>query len=190
MAKTRTFVAVEASQEVRQGADRLTGLLAPNTKAVRWVAGGTLHYTLHFLGDITDQEVFDVCSRTQRVAEATAPFSLRSVGAGAFPSTNRPRTLWIGVGRGGDELRALHAATESALDDLGFRGENRRYVPHLTIGKTIRAGSVAAELSPLIEANTHFDAGGTVVDRITVFASELHADGPAYHALARCPLSG
>lgn len=190
MAKTRTFIAVAVSPEIQSGANELTDALAPHTDSVRWIADRTLHYTLQFLGDISDQEIADVCLRVGRVADATTPFLLQAVGAGAFPSTDRPRTLWIGAGQGAEQMASLQADMEEALNDLGFRGERRRYVPHLTIGKADRARSAATELSPALIEHRDFDAGSMVVEEVTVFASELSREGPEYHALARCPLRG
>ncbi|MEM8865002.1 MAG: RNA 2',3'-cyclic phosphodiesterase [Planctomycetota bacterium] len=188
--KTRTFIAIEASHEIRSGAQTLADQLSPHTKNIRWVVEGALHYTLEFLGDITDQEIVDVCTRVGRVASSTPPFALQALGAYAFPSIDRPRTLWIGAGRGQEDLIALQSEVEESLSDLGFRGENRRYVPHLTIGKTARAGGAAAELTPLLAELAQFDAGEMAVTEVTVFASKLLREGPEYHVLARCPLEG
>lgn len=190
MAKTRTFIAIEVAPEVQARAADLVELLAPHTRNIRWVHEGTLHFTLSFLGDITDQDIVDVCTRVATVADHTEAFGLQAAGAGAFPSIERPRTLWIGAGAGRDALCQLQADLESALDDLGFRGERRRYVPHITIGKTTRTARAAAELTPLLEELSGFDAGIMPVTEITVFASELHREGPEYHVLARRPLLG
>lgn len=188
--KTRTFIAIEASAEICSRAKDLIDLLAPHTNNVRWVQEATLHYTLCFLGDITDQDIVDVCRRVETVADRTEPFGLQASGLGAFPSADRPRTLWIGAGAGCDALGSFQNEIDKALNDLGFRGENRRYVPHLTIGKTNRTARDAAELAPKLAELATYDAGVMAVSEAVVFASELTPNGPEYHALARCPLRG
>lgn len=189
--KTRTFIAVGVNDEIRAGALLAIEQLRATAPSFRWVAEENLHYTLHFLGDLTDQEVVDVCARVNRVADSCEPFSLQAAGVGAFPSVDRPRTLWVGAGRGAQEMIALQEALGQQLLDLGFRGENRRFVPHLTIGKLSgRGGRPPTDLASDLEKLATLDAGSMLVDQVTVFASKLHRDGPEYHVLARCDLVG
>jgi 2'-5' RNA ligase len=70
---------------------------------------------------------------------------------------------------------------------LGFRGENRAFVPHLTLGRVNR-GDAGRMLAERLEKLSDFDGGVMGVDAVTVFASELGRDGPTYHVLANAPL--
>ncbi|TWT77376.1 2',5' RNA ligase family [Posidoniimonas polymericola] len=186
--KTRTFIAVEASAEVRTGAVAAKQRLAAHGSDYRWVEKENLHFTLQFLGDITDQEIVDVCGRVTAAVEGFEPFEIAAQGVGAFPSADRPKTLWVGVGEGGEPFTELHAAIDDQLADLGFRGENRRYVPHLTIGRLIRNTRPSRELADQLSSLADFEAGKMLVDAVTVFASQLRPDGPEYHVLARVTL--
>jgi 2'-5' RNA ligase len=191
MSKTRTFIAVEALDEVQTSAlgviDRLRGAAA----GVKWVAPDNLHWTLQFLGDLDDREMAEVCLRTVRVAARHAPFELAALGVGAFPSIQRPRTLWLGAGEGAAEFCALQADIEAALRELGFRGEGRAFVPHLTLGRAAnRAGAGASLLTDRLAPLADFDGGRMSIDEVLVFASELGRDGPAYTVLAHAPLAG
>ena len=108
--------------------------------------------------------------------------------AGAFPAPDRPRTLWLGAGAGAQAMVALHGAIQRKLDRLGYRGEQRRYVPHITLGRAGRNSPprpLVRELAGLAE----FDAGSMLVDEVTVFASKLTPEGPRYEVLARAPLA-
>ncbi|HMP08372.1 MAG TPA: 2'-5' RNA ligase family protein, partial [Lacipirellulaceae bacterium] len=67
MAKTRTFIAVEASDEVHAGALAAMDRLRSAAADVRWVAAENLHWTVQFLGDLDDREMAEVCLRTMRV---------------------------------------------------------------------------------------------------------------------------
>jgi RNA 2',3'-cyclic 3'-phosphodiesterase len=116
-------------------------------------------------------------------------FELEVRGAGAFPAADRPRTLWLGAGTGAQSMVALQAGIQRQLDLLGHRGESRRYVPHLTLG---RAGgkspprSLVRELASLAD----YDAGAMLVDEVTVFSSKLGPEGPVYDVLAHAQLAG
>lgn len=191
MAKTRTFIGIAATDELRSSAQELTARLQPHVRDVRWVLPENLHYTLSFLGDISDQDLASVCGLIEAVASDCEPFSLETVGVRAFPSLSRPRTIWIGAGEGAEELCNLQGEIEQSLAGLGFRGENRQYVPHLTIGRAGRTRAATANTLPaVLESLTDFSAGTLPVDEVTIYASRLRREGPEYSVLARCGLVG
>jgi 2'-5' RNA ligase len=185
---TRTFIAVAVSPDVRQGALRLIETLRPAAGDVKWVDAENLHWTLQFLGNIDERDIPEVCEAVAKAAEEIEPFDVETRGAGAFPSADRPRTLWIGAGLGERNMSVLHAAIERRLRKRGYRGEERRFVPHITIGRARgkdRPHSLANELA----AHADYDAGTMLVDEVTVYASELGRDGPEYRVLSHAPLS-
>jgi RNA 2',3'-cyclic 3'-phosphodiesterase len=184
----RTFIAVAASPEIRQRALRLIETLRPAAGDVKWVEAENLHWTMQFLGNIDERDIPEVCEAVAKAAEEMEAFEVETRGAGAFPSADRPRTLWIGAGQGERSMSVLHAAVERRLKKRGYRGEERRFVPHITIGRARGKGrphSLAAELATLAD----YDAGCMLVDEVTVYASELGRDGPEYRVLSRAPLS-
>jgi 2'-5' RNA ligase len=184
----RTFIAVAASPDVRRGAELLVNRLRPSAGDVKWVTAVNLHWTLQFLGVVDEREIPAVCKAVTAAAAMIEPFDLTARGAGAFPTAHRPRTLWLGAGQGGDSMVALQHAIERSLKKLGYRGEDRRYVPHITLGRAGRHGrppSLATELAALAD----FDAGSMLVDEVTVFSSTLTREGSEYRVLAHAPLS-
>lgn len=192
MSKTRTFIAIEPSADIVGQAERALLRLRRLADNVKWVERGNLHWTLHFLGEINDQELYDVCGAVESAAAQVEPFSLEAMGVGAFPSPARPRTLWIGAGQGAEAMVQLHTALDEQLQPLGFRGENRRFVPHLTLGRAGRGlrPAESAALSEELGKLTDFAAGNQVVDELTVFASRLRREGAEYTAVAHVPLAG
>ena len=82
---------------------------------------------------------------------------------------------------------ALQAAVEKSLEPLGFRGEARRYKPHLTIGRPGR-GEQPRELADHLASLADFDGGTMLVDEVVVYSSELTRQGPIYEALGFAPL--
>jgi 2'-5' RNA ligase len=190
MKRHRTFIAVDLGQTIR---DRLVSLqerLAQTGVAVKWVERENLHVTLLFLGEVDERGVPAVCQAVADVCREHLPFTLAVEKVGCFGNPRRPRTLWVGVGSGAAELCALHDELESPLLDLGcYRREERRYTPHITIGrvKGDRAGdALAHELAKL----TRLQAGQTSVREILVMSSELTADGPVYTVMSRAKLNG
>ena len=125
MAHTRTFIAVSVSQDVRSSASKLISHLSQADAKVRWVAPDNMHVTLKFLGDQPDKRLGDICSAVQRAAQRVEEFHVQFHGAGAFPSVQRPRTIWIGVSEGSDAFAQLFAAVE---EEFGATRGSRKSV--------------------------------------------------------------
>jgi 2'-5' RNA ligase len=191
MTTIRTFIAVAALPEIRQAAAKLISRLRlsePAAGDIKWVAPENLHWTLQFLGNLDEREIPEVCDAVATAALEIEPFELEARGAGAFPSLTRPRTLWIGAGQGERAMTVLHSAVDRRLKKRGYRGEERRFVPHITIGRAGRKGqlqSLTEELAGLAE----YDAGTMLVEEVTVYSSQLAPGGPTYDVLARAPLA-
>jgi 2'-5' RNA ligase len=191
MKKTlRTFVAVEITGPIRARTKELIAALAVTTADVKWIEPHNLHLTLKFLGNVHETEIAQVCRAVQRGAGEVEPFELELRGAGAFPNAARPRTVWLGAGAGAQEMVALHDHVETALADLGYREEHRRFAVHLTIGRVRGVGPSIAELGELIQLQADFAIGRLTVGKATIFASTLTSAGPIYEVLGTAPLGG
>ena len=189
MSKLRTFIAVEAAPPIRKRALELIERLRPTQANVKWVGAAELHWTLKFLGDVTPLELPDLCDALEEAASDVPPFEIGAIGAGAFPEISRPRTVWLGVGEGEAEFVALHDRIKDALAPLGFREEQRRFRPHLTLGRVRRSPEGVDELGQLIADHATFPGGQMTVSELVIFSSRLERHGPVYEALSRVPLS-
>ena len=190
MSTLRTFIAVEISRAVRDKTDKLIGLLARAPATVNWVEPENRHWTLQFLGDVEVNRTHAICKAVAAAADGIAPFELQACGVGAFPSSDRPRTLWIGAGQGRDQMIALQQAVEASLSEVGFAGERRPFHPHLTLGRTqLRKGGID-ELRERIEQHVEFDAGQCTIGQAVIFSSEPGRNGPVYRVLGRAALRG
>lgn len=185
----RTFIAVEMSSEVRSRARQLVNVLQGTGAKVTWVKPEAMHLTLKFLGEVDLIDIPAVCEAVNAAVAELPPFEIVVSGAGAFPAAGRPRTLWLGVSDGNGELVVLHDAIERGLAKLGFRQENRRFRPHLTLGR-VRGDRDLRELGQLVTQHADFVGGVSSVDEVTVFSSELEAEGPIHAPLAVAPLNG
>lgn len=186
----RSFIAAEISPNVRARASRLITELSVTDAKISWVQPRNLHLTLIFLGDVSMNEVPRLCSAMTRAAAELPPFDLEVRGAGAFPNPARPRTLWLGVGDGSEEMIQLHDALQDALAELGYRPEGRRFRPHLTLGRVRQTPRDAGALVQLLEERRDYLADVMSVADITLFSSELTKDGPVYDPLGEAELGG
>jgi len=105
------------------------------------------HLTLRFLGEVAPDRNVGIEARLAQVAAESSPFVLRLEGVGAFPTTDRPRVVWVGVTQGRSELAELARRVRDALAPE-FGPDREEFVPHLTLFR-VRSPSdrtAAAEL--------------------------------------------
>ena len=190
--RTRTFIAVAASDGVHDAAMRTIRRLSRITSGVKWVEPQNLHWTLHFLGELDDAEMMDVCRAAEQTAQALRPFAATAAGVSTFGPIAHPRTLWLGITDGAESFAALYDDLQERLDLLGVRGDRRKFVPHLTLGRVAR-NAPRRELTHLaeeLEKLRSFEADSFLVDEVTVYASRLRREGPDYQVMARFELAG
>src|SRR5262249_33769708 len=162
--RLRTFIGVDIGKAIRDRAVALQEKLAQTTNSVKWVEPDNLHVTLLFLGEVEDREVPMVCRVVAEQAQKHGPFPLTIERVGCFPNRRRPRVLWIGVGQGTQELCALHDSLEPPLLDLGcYRREERKYTPHITLGR-VRGDRPADSLAAALAKHAGWQGGQTTVD--------------------------
>jgi 2'-5' RNA ligase len=186
----RTFIAVEIPFDIKDRAGKVIAQLRATEAKVKWVAAAHMHWTLKFLGNLDMLDIPPICEAVKRAVEPLAAFDIEARSVGAFPDVRRPRTVWVGTGLGSEQMIELHDAIEFELAKLGYRAENRRFRPHLTIGRVRHSPEGIDQLGRLIEQHAEFEGGVALVDEVVVFSSDLGRDGPTYEALCHAELKG
>lgn len=188
MSTVRTFIAVECSGGVSSRAAALIERFRSAQAKVSWVKPEQMHWTLKFLGDVELTRTAEICQAVLQAVTPLASFEMEVQGVGAFPSTAKPRTLWVGAGAGSEKMVALSEAIDERLAQVGFPVEGRRFTPHLTIGR-VRGQQNMAELGRQVAAQSDTPIGTQWVEEVTVFSSTLERDGPVYDVLGRAELA-
>jgi len=146
------------------------------------------HVTLTFLGETDPDRLDEVENALARaVTEAGVdPFDATIEGIGAFPSTEYIRVVWLGIGRGTEELTRLHESIEDRTTDLGFDPADHEFTPHVTIARMNHAGGKDLVQRVLREHDP--DVGSMRVEEVRLTESDLGPAGPEYSTVARFPL--
>jgi 2'-5' RNA ligase len=170
--------------------DHLSGIVRDLTRlvsGVSWTKPGNFHMTIRFLGDLGESGAARVGDAVARGAEGMAVPAAALGGIGAFPSLERPRVLWVGLARGGEEVVTLGRGVNAAIDAAGFERADKPFKPHLTLGR-VREG--ARGLEALRGYIPPPPPPGSPLDRILVMKSDLHPSGARYTPLreVRLPL--
>jgi 2'-5' RNA ligase len=187
----RTFIAVEVSPEVKRRAREWIEALQRAAIQARWVDPESMHITLQFLGNVQAELIPQICQHVAAAVKPLEAFDVTCTDLGAFPSWHRPRVLWLGIGSGYEELVALQSSVEQSLKSLGYRGETRRFEPHLTLGRLRTPTAIPdATLARIRQAFAARSAVSFDVSEVVVFSSQLTRQGPIYEAMGRAELGG
>ena len=176
----RLFVGVPIAGDLRE--ELLRHLEAAGAPLPgRAVPPANWHLTLRFLGATDVERHRRVAAGLRRIAMPGFELSLAALGA--FPRPARATVLWIGVGDGARELRALAAAAAEAAVHAGFAPEPKPFSPHLTLSR-IRS---PADVRAVVERAPAF-GGRMEVDAFVLFRSHLGRPAPSYEIVERFPL--
>jgi 2'-5' RNA ligase len=147
-----------------------------------------IHITLKFLGDTDESKVKAIGKALSKAAEGIAPFEVQLIGAGAFPSQNRIRVVWVGMNA---TLPLVTMATrlDEDLADLGIERERRPFAPHLTVARA-RGERPSPAVRQVIENHLHSEFGVFRVDCIRLKKSILTRCGPEYTTVEEALLEG
>lgn len=178
----RLFVGIPFPSELREGLQSYLGTTFGERIPGRAVVPANWHLTLRFLGDTTTGQQRALRDQLRRV-DGGSRFDLSLSRPGAFPRAARAAVLWVGVGEGEVELRALAAKIEAAAVRAGFAPEPKPYSPHLTLSRL----NPPADLRRAIDAAPSF-GGRMTVDGFILFRSHLGGGPPRYERVEHFPL--
>jgi len=179
--KVRAFIAVDIEEEkLKQGFVKLQEELLEEGADIKIVSPENIHITLRFLGELEENVV-------QRVVDGLKllrfqPFDVQFKGVGAFPSLTHMNVIWVGIKKGGDELRNLAEALEPQLRKIGIPPDKKGFSPHVTVAR-VRTGrnkqQIAKRLAELVEQ----EFGWMKAESVRLQRSTLTPKGPIYSTI-------
>ena len=173
MSSVRAFLGVPLTAEVQETIGSLQNNLKARIRDIRWSRPENLHLTLHFFGEIEQENLEQIRVSVLSVKRCHRPFQVDVIGLGAFPDLRRPRVIWLGLNPQ-DQLGQLYRDCQRALREAGLVTDSRPYSPHLTIG---RAKQRANELTALGGELENKLIGHLPVDRLVLYESRLRPGG-------------
>jgi 2'-5' RNA ligase len=180
--QVRAFVAVRMSDEVETALADFIEAQRLASDGIQWVRRANLHVTLKFLGPrVESAKLAPLADALERVAHATAPFTVATRGIGGFPDLIRPRAIWAGLAS--EAVAVLAREVESAAERCGFERERRGWSGHLTIGRVRNLRTARAALRAL-ERERARDFGVSQISAMALIRSHLEPAGSRYEPLA------
>ena len=185
----RLFVALPLPGQTQAALGKVIRDLQPVSKAVRWVQPENTHLTLRFLGDTDESLLPALIQLIHQAARNQAALGLRLDRLGAFPNLHKPRVYWISTTDPNliEQLGNLATRIELGVRELGFQAEDKRFKPHLTLGR-VKQPVELAKLARTIQA---YRVPSLLVPltRIALIHSTLTPKGAIYRTLHESPLA-
>ena len=130
----RAFLAIEPPEDILQAISRLQEKLKREISGrISWTRPQGQHLTLKFFGDISTEDVNNICSAVQKRIVSEPTLNLKIEKMGVFPDARRPRVIWCGVTGDVEKLSVLQKKLDSDFADIGFPAEDRPFQAHLTL---------------------------------------------------------
>ena len=184
----RCFIAIEIPGLLKRSiGDMIENLKKPGAD-VKWVPPQNIHITLKFLGSTDESLLETIKDSLSKKLSPYSPFYIKISGIGCFPDERRPRVVWVGT-HGSGVIGDVQRDIEAEMKKLGFSSEERKFSPHLTIGR-VRSQKRIPEMMKRLDEYRSIGFGDMEVKGITLMKSELKPAGAEYHPLAEIPFGG
>jgi 2'-5' RNA ligase len=186
----RAFLAIEPPEDILQELSRLQEKLKREISGrISWTKPQGQHLTLKFFGDISAEDVKNICSAVENRIASVSSLNLKIEKLGVFPDARRPRVLWCGVSGDGEKLLLLQKQLKADYEGIGFTSDDRPFRAHLTLGR-IKESHGLTGISEALTKQKAFVAGEFECRQLILFQSRLLPHGAVYTKLAEFTLKG
>src|SRR5215213_5577571 len=167
----RAFIAVDVSTiAIAKVQEEILSTTGWNARDVKAVEPRNFHFTLIFLGEISDHNVDGI--KEKLAAFQFEPFTITYTGVGAFPNPASAKVIWMGVDpEGVQKLTSLANEVVAKMSELGFKAD-KPFSAHLTL---IRAKGIPLRATYISSKYQGITFGSDRIDKV-----HLKQSGPIY----------
>lgn len=178
MQNKRTFIAIKIEPE--NALSDLFKCLKSSLKneKIKWVEENSLHLTLRFLGETSQNQSQQVDLVLKKLASEYNTFCFDLSGTGFFGSKCQPKVLFVSV-LNKEILSQFADNLAKGISGFGFQTGEKPFAPHLTLGR-IKEIQNSGQFLELVQQykNVHFQQ--VQVKEIIFYESILYPAGPVY----------
>jgi RNA 2',3'-cyclic 3'-phosphodiesterase len=180
----RAFLAIDPPEDILQAMSSLQEKLKREIGGrISWTKSQGQHLTLKFFGDISTDDVKNICSVAEKRIVSVQSLNLKIEKLGVFPDARRPRVIWCGISGDVEKLSSLQKQLDSDFAGIGFPREDRPFQAHLTLGR-IKDSHGLTGISEALTKYSAFTAGEFSCTELILFQSKLSPQGAVYTKLA------
>jgi len=182
----RCFIAIDIPDQIKRDIGELIEIFKKYDTDVKWIAHENIHITLKFLGNTHVDLIHEICKSLGNILLPFEPFYIKIYSVGVFPNRKYPRIIWIGI-EDSEILIRLQRDVEESMALLGYQKEDRKFHPHLTVGRVRSPKGISNLINELdIFKEKHF--GNVKVEDVKLMESRLKPSGAQYFCLHKIPL--
>ncbi len=179
----RLFIALPLPSNIESKLSEIIDDLKSHEGKVKWVKPNNIHITVRFLGETDQGQVPVIKNIMDNVSSKYNSYNLTIDRLGGFPNLNKPRVIWAGL-TDDDQISIMARMVKEVEYDirkLGFDPEEKRFKPHLTLGR-IKA---LKDLDELLDYLRSYKLEPTqfILNRLCLFKSTLTPQGPIYECM-------
>lgn len=131
----RVFFAIEFDDEVKDYIYDRQKIVKEKSKKGNFTIKKNIHLTLKFIGEVSSKEMYTLKKAVDVVVNQNAAFNIVMDKAGKFDRGNQS-IVWVGIERN-SQLEKINNDLEQVLLQWGYDKENRKFKPHITIGRQV-----------------------------------------------------
>lgn len=154
---------------------------------VKWVHPDNLHLTLVFLGETRQDQLTNLKAALKMATQGLRSFDLEVGALGAFPNLKKPKTFFMDVLTGREEVAGLFRRMTGPLVNAGFKLEDRKFHPHVTLGR-LREEPPAPEDWERLKKASPSSLGSFPVTQVQLMESRLTPGGSVYKVVEVYPI--
>ncbi len=173
----RVFIALSLPKEICEKIGDIIKELSRQKFPVRWVGYEGCHITVHFLGDQDERAIENIKDILLRIVPKYRQTTARLDKLDYFPSEREPRVIHLSLLEDRNELINLQKELGEELKKNGFRIDERKWQPHITLGRAKGTINAAKWEDVAIHKMTF------AINKVELIESKLTPDGTKYSIL-------
>ncbi len=178
----RLFIGIQLNPEWKECLETIQQEIKDISSKGNFTAKENFHLTIRFLGEVEEQKVKLLKEQLHGQLSKCSTFDIETTGLGFF-TKKRGMIPWIGI-KQNKLLQGVYNTVQDCLNQVDIPEEGSPYIPHLTLGRTIRLDEekfleLKASISPVLFQK---------VTNLTIFKSYQVNGRLAYTPLEEFPL--
>lgn len=191
----RLFLAIYPSDAAVDHLRKVQAVLRPIAPEANFTRDVNLHLTLQFFGETSPEQLERLRETLRTTLAGGGDLNLAATQLVLFPPSGGARVVAARVGgESTDQLLLVQSAVERAARSMGFRPEEKRFTPHITLARADGARGrplPPAVVSRMFPAAQRFWPGPTFqVRQVSLMESEPAPGGARYRRLSQFDLFG
>jgi 2'-5' RNA ligase len=185
----RFFIALEIAADCLKSLTAVQKDLHQIIPDIKLTDNNKLHLTIAFIGEADNSKIPQFTNIIQDAVSGISPFDIIPAYIDAFPELHHPHTFWVGIKGDIDKLFVIRERIKDGITKLGFDTDERRYIPHIAVGKVNPPYVLSGHQESLLQKMSINEDFETInITSIKLFESIPEEGFHTHNTLAEVPL--